>query len=65
MGTPNKASDFSKPEKTLEAYKNDYFIINTLRQKTWNLEGLIVKYQTLLNYANNLEKTIQKYLDNK
>jgi hypothetical protein len=62
---PGKPKDFKKPEKTLEDYKEDFFIINTLRQKTWNIEALLLKYQDLLDYANNLDKSIQKQLDNR
>ena len=62
---PYKASDFKKPEKTLEDYKQDYFIINTLRQKTWNLEELVDQYLMLQDYAQNLEISIQNYLDSR
>lgn len=60
---PYKASDFKKPEKTLEDYKQDYFIINTLRQKTWNLEELVDQYLMLQDYAQNLEISIKNYLE--
>lgn len=57
-----KPKDFKKPEKTLDDYKNNYFIINTLRQKKYNLEALIPRYKKLLNNAQSLDKTIQEYL---
>lgn len=60
-----QSKDFKKPEKTLEDYKNNYFIINTLRQKKYNLEALIPRYKELLNSALNLDKTIQEYLETK
>ena len=56
--------DFKKPGKTLDDYKEDYFIINTLRQKTWNLEALMLRYSDILDQAKNLDKAIQKHLDN-
>ncbi len=55
--------DFEKPEKTLDDYKNSYFIINTLRQKKWNIEALIPRYEELLNNALALDRTIQEYLE--
>ena len=55
--------DFKKPEKTLDDYKINYFIINTLRQKKYNIEALIPRYKELLNNAMDLDKTIQKYLE--
>jgi hypothetical protein len=54
--------DFQKAEKTLSDYKQDYFIINTLRQKTWNLEVLMIRYSNLLDYAHSLDEAIQNYL---
>lgn len=61
---PFSPSDFRKPGKTLEDYRHDYFIINTLRQKTWNLDALISKYQDLERYASQLDQSIQRYMDN-
>jgi hypothetical protein len=61
---PGKPKDFKNPGKTLDDYKEDYFIINTLRQKTWNIEALLLRYSDLLDYAKNLDKAIQKHLDN-
>lgn len=61
---PGEPKDFKNQGKTLEDYKEDYFIINTLRQKTWNLEALLLRYSDLLDYAKNLDKAIQKHLDN-
>ena len=55
--------DFKKPEKTLDDYKNNYFIINTLRQKKYNIEALIPRYEELLINALDLDKTIQEYLE--
>ena len=60
-----QSKDFKKPEKTLNDYKNNYFIINTLRQKKYNLEALIPRYKELLNSALNLDKSIQEYLETK
>lgn len=60
-----QSKDFKNPEKTLDDYKNNYFIINTLRQKKYNLEALNPRYKKLLNNAKDLDKTIQEYLGNK
>ena len=55
--------DFKKPEKSLDDYKNNYFIINTLRQKKYNLEALVPRYEELLNSALKLDQTIHAYLE--
>ena len=60
-----QSKDFKKPERTLDDYKNNYFIINTLRQKKYNLEALIPRYLKLLNKAQALDKSIQEYLETK
>lgn len=60
---PGDPNDFKKPGKTLDDYKDDFFIINTLRQKTWNLEALVLRYSDLVDNAKNLDKAIQKILD--
>jgi hypothetical protein len=60
---PFKASEFKKPEKSLEDYKQNYFIINSLRQKTWNLEALVIQYQDLILYAQSIDRSIQNYLE--
>jgi hypothetical protein len=60
-----QSKDFKKPERTLDDYKDNYFIINTLRQKKYNLEALIPRYMKLLNNAQSLDKSIQKYLETK
>ena len=60
-----QSKDFKKAERTLDDYKNNYFIINTLRQKKYNLETLMPRYKDLLNSAINLDNTIQEYLDSK
>ena len=57
--------DFKKPERTLDDYKNNYFIINTLRQKKYNLEALMPRYLKLLNTAKDLDNSIQQYLETK
>ncbi len=59
---PGEPEDFKRPPKTLEDYKNDYFIINTLRQKIYNIEGVMFNYQYMLTYARNLDTSIQNYL---
>lgn len=64
VNMPYDPSDFRKPGRTLEDYRQDYFIINTLRQKTMNLEALVAKYQKLEQYAKQLDQNIQSYLDN-
>jgi hypothetical protein len=51
------------PEKTLQDYKQNVFIINALRQRLFNLEGLQIEYNILLNTAKSLDKDIQNYLD--
>ena len=55
---------YIKPGKSLDDYKKDYFIINALRQKSFNIEGLIFQYEILLKKAENLDNIIQTYLDN-
>jgi len=62
---PGKPSDFKRRERDLEDYKQDYFIINTLRQKKFNLEALTDKYISLKNYAEKLDIGIQNYLNKK
>ena len=57
-----KAKDFDQPEKTLQDYKNDFFIINGLRQKLYNLQGLKAEYIILKDYAEKLNKSIDDYL---
>ncbi|WP_228851772.1 DUF6090 family protein [Aegicerativicinus sediminis] len=57
--------DFKKPERTLDDYKNNYFIINTLRQKKYNLDALMPRYEELLKSALKLDKNIQAYLESK
>ena len=51
------------PGRSLEDYKNNYFIINALRQKIFNMEGLIDQYEILLKKAVNLDSIIQIELD--
>ena len=63
LNMPFKASDFKKPEKSLEDYKQNFFIINSLRQKTWNLQALVINYQDLMLYAQNIDRSIQNYLE--
>ena len=60
---PFSPSDFRKPGKTLEDYRQDYFVINTLRQKTWNIDALVHKYEDLERYASQLDQSIHSYLD--
>ena len=55
--------DFKKAGKDLEAYKDDYFITNALRQKNFILEGLLILYNDLLDSAKELDKEIRHYLD--
>jgi hypothetical protein len=62
---PENAKDFNKPEQPLEAYKNNYFIINMLKFKMRNIIGLTAGYKQLLDYANNLNSSIDNYLDSK
>jgi Family of unknown function (DUF6090) len=60
-----QSKDFKKPERTLDDYKNNYFIINTLRQKKYNLEALMPRYTKLMNNAQALDRSIQEYLETK
>jgi len=62
---PYNASDFSKQGKSLEDYRQDYFIINSLRQKTWNLEALVDNYVRQKQYAEQLDRGIQRYLNSR
>lgn len=57
-----ETKDFLQPEKTLQDYKKDYFIINALRQKLYNTEGLKLEYKILLDYAKQLDQGINSYL---
>tara|TARA_R110001632_G_scaffold18408_5_gene57062 strand:- start:4075 stop:4848 length:774 start_codon:yes stop_codon:yes gene_type:complete len=51
------------PERKLKDYKQNVFIINALRQRLFNLEGLQMEYNILLDTAKSLDKDIQNYLD--
>ena len=59
------ANDFAKPKKTLQDYKDDFFIINALRQKLYNYQGLRIEYIQLMDYAKQLNKNIDIYLKNR
>ena len=61
---PENVKDFNKPEQPLDAYKNNYFIINMLKFKMRNIIGLTAGYNQLLDYANNLNNSIDQYLNN-
>ena len=50
--------------KSLNDYKQDYFIINALRQKSSFLEGLMKNYENIKKRAESLDSNIQSYLDN-
>ena len=55
-------SDYNKPERTLEEYKNNYFIINALRTKTYALEGQTRRLSELVKEAEALYITIDGYI---
>jgi hypothetical protein len=55
--------EFGSPERPLEDYKNNYFIINILKFKSRNLVGVIREYNLLLSYANDLDRSIQNHLN--
>ena len=50
--------------KSLEDYKQDYFIINALRKKGQFLERLMGNYEILIKKADRLDSLIQTYLEN-
>ena len=58
-------NDYEKKDQPLEAYKNNYMIINMLRFKIRNILGINASLLRLHNYANNLNKSIDNYLQAK
>ena len=61
---PMEPTDFKLKEKTLTDYKNNYFIINTLRQKTYNIIQLRIQLEELGKKASKLDQSIQNQIDN-
>jgi hypothetical protein len=57
--------DYNKEEQSLEAYKNNYMIINMLRFKIRNILGVTAAYTRQNEYANNLNKSIDNYIASK
>ena len=55
-------SQYSKPERSLEEYKNNYFIINILRTKIYALEGQVSYLNELIKEAEVLNLLIDEYL---
>jgi len=51
--------------KTLENYRNELFILNTLRQKIFNMEGQEMDYLKLKNSMFQLQKQIDTELNNR
>ncbi len=51
-------SRFDVKPKTLDDYRQDIFIINSLRQKTFNLQGQASLYQGLQKYIDELIRMI-------
>jgi len=47
-------SRFDVKSKTLDEYRKDVFVINALRQKTFNLQGQASLYQNLQKYIDGL-----------
>lgn len=60
---PGKPGEYVMPERKLEDYKNNYFIINMLRQKIFSLNGLVAEYKNLVEFNERLDLSIQKYLE--
>ena len=56
-------SDYALPEKSLDEYKRNYFIINALRAKIYTLEGQIIQMNNLLDEAEALSKKIEDYIN--
>ncbi|MBO3116092.1 hypothetical protein J4050_05000 [Winogradskyella sp. DF17] len=54
--------DYKKAQQPLEAYKNNYMIINMLRYKSRNILGLLAAYTRQKEYAINLNNSIDDYL---
>ena len=54
--------DYNKEGQPLEAYKNNYMIINMLRFKIRNILGINASLVRLRKYANKLDKSIDNYL---
>ena len=52
-------SSFDIKPKTLEDYRKDLFIINALRQKTFNLQGQLSEYNRLLKEMKRLVQLIE------
>jgi len=59
------ADDFTKAKKTLQDYKDDFFVINALRQKLYNSQALRIEYKQLMDYAKQLNNKINRYLKNR
>ncbi|KRP09513.1 MAG: hypothetical protein ABR95_03040 [Sphingobacteriales bacterium BACL12 MAG-120813-bin55] len=55
-------SEFSFSGKSLEDYKNNYFIINMLKFKSRNVIGILGEYKALLGDAEQLDKSIQNHI---
>jgi hypothetical protein len=55
--------DYKRAEQPLEAYKNNYMIINMLRYKSRNILGLLAAYSRQKEYANTLNTSIDNYLE--
>jgi uncharacterized protein DUF6090 len=51
--------------KTLEDYRNELFILNTLRQKIWNMEGQEMDYLKLKKSMTQLQKQIDTELNDR
>ncbi|WP_133085489.1 DUF6090 family protein [Winogradskyella aurantia] len=57
-------SDYNIEEKSLEDYKNNIFIINTLRQKAQNIQGIMYQLKLLSDSSEKLKSSIENYLTN-
>ena len=53
-------SQFDVPEKTLDDYKKNVFIINALRQKLFNVEGQLLMYDRLFAFMHNLVRQLEE-----
>lgn len=56
-------TQFEVPEKTIEDYKSNIFIINLLRQRLWLVEGQILAYKNLKDKMESLELQIQQEIN--
>ena len=61
--TKFELSQFDVPEKTLDDYKKNVFIINALRQKLFNVEGQLLMYDRLLAFMDDLVRQLEEEIN--